>query len=116
MSTLHDVLDAAVTQLHTDAGEATVDTALLEAVAKGLGPAIYNDDASTVSCSDKDELARVRESFVKEKLGVGAPDEEIDAAIASVCEKLGTSNRNKLRVVFYYLLTRYFGKEDIYKA
>ena len=115
MSALNEVVEAATTQLR-DAGEARVDAALVEAVAKGLGPSIYNRDASTVSCSDPEELARVRDSFVKGKLGVTDADDAIDATIASVCETLGSSNRNKLRVAFYYLLTVHYGKQSVYGA
>ena len=52
-----------------------IDQNLLEGVAKGLGPSIYLADASLVSCSDD-----------------------------TVCTQMGSSNRNKLRAVFYYLL------------
>ncbi len=114
MSEFEKAVAAAVAQLKTDAGESTVDETLVEAVAKGLGPSIYNADASTVSCSDSEELDRVRESFVKGKLNVSASDSDIDAAITSVCHTLGMSNRNKLRIAFYYLLTKHFSKENIY--
>ncbi len=33
---------------------------LFTKVAKGLGPAFYNQDASTVSCSDQSELDTVK--------------------------------------------------------
>ncbi len=115
MSELQNVLEEAQEQL-SQAGVTDIDTELLEAVTKGLGPAIYNADASLVSSSDKEELDRVRESFLKEKLGVDASDEECDAAIAEVMETLGSDNRRKMRVVVYYLLTKKFGKESVYNA
>jgi ribosomal protein L15 len=65
-----------------------------------LGPSIFNADAETVACSDEEELERVINSSVLEKLGVEA---SLDDAKA-VCEKMGTSNRNKYRAIFYYLL------------
>jgi small subunit ribosomal protein S1 len=40
--------------------------------------------------------------------------EELDAAIAEVCEKMGKSNKNKYRALFYYLLVEKFGKADVY--
>ena len=40
--------------------------------------------------------------------------EEMDAAIQEVVEKFGSSNRNKHRVVFYYLLAQKFGKEAMF--
>ncbi len=83
-------------------------------VTKGLGPSIYNKDAESVSCSSKDELARVRDNFLKKKLGLKDSDEKLDAAIKEVCEKLGSSNRNKYRSLFYALLAKKFGKESVY--
>ena len=65
-----------------------------------LGPSIFNKDAETVACSDEAELERVIKSSVLEKLGVNASLEDAKA----VCEKMGTSNRNKYRAIFYYLL------------
>jgi hypothetical protein len=87
---------------------------LITKVAVGLEPSIYNKDSETVSCSDKSELARVRENFLKKKLGLTQPDAELDAAIQTVCERVGTSNKNKYRAIFYALLTKNFGKMDVY--
>ncbi len=111
---MEEVITRATEQLRDEAGVTAVNEELVVAVAKGLGPSIYNADASTVSCSDSEELARVRESFVKGKLGVTDADDAIDAVIADICAQLGTSNRNKLRVAFYYLLTVHYGKESVY--
>jgi hypothetical protein len=86
---------------------------LLTAVAKGLGPSIYNADSSKVSSSDPEELARVKKNFLIGKLGL--PDSPaLDAAIAEVVQQLGTSNRNKYRAVVYALLVKKFGKEALY--
>jgi len=87
---------------------------LIAKVTKGLGPSIHNKDAETVSCSDSSELDRVRENFLKKKLGLSNSDDELDTAIKEVCEKMGTSNRNKYRALFYALLVEKFGKESIY--
>ncbi len=89
------------------------DETLLSAVSKGLGPAIYNDDSSRVSSSDPDELARVKSSFLMGKLGL-ADGPELDTAIAEVVEQLGSSNRNKYRAIFYYLLVVKLGKASVY--
>ena len=89
------------------------DEALLSAVAKGLGPVIYNDDSSRVSSSDPDELARVKSSFLMGKLGLtDGPD--LDNAIQAVIDQLGSSNRNKYRAIFYYLLVVKLGKQSVY--
>jgi hypothetical protein len=90
-----------------------VDEALLTAVTKGLGPSIYNDDSSKVSCSDQTELDRVKKNFLIGKLGL-ADGPDLDSAMSEVCEQLGSANRNKYRAVFYYLLVKKLGKESIY--
>ncbi len=87
---------------------------LIEKVTRGLGPSIYNADAEAVSCSDPDELDRVRENFLKKKLGLNHDDAKLDTVIKEVCEALGRSNRNKYRALFYAMLVKKFGKEDIY--
>ena len=89
------------------------DEALLSAVTKGLGPAIYNEDSSRVSSSDPDELARVKTNFLIGKLGL-KDGPELDQAIADVVEQLGSSNRNKYRAIFYYLLVVALGKASVY--
>jgi hypothetical protein len=86
---------------------------LITLVAKGLGPSIYNADSSKVSSSDPEELARVKTNYLINKLGL-ADGPELDAAIAEVMEKMGSSNRNKYRANVYALLCKKFGKEDIY--
>lgn len=89
------------------------DMDLLTKVTIGLGPSIYNKDSSMVSGSDKTELDRVKANFLIKKLGL-ADGPELDAGIAAAVETYGKSNPNKHRPVFYYLLTKHFGKEAIY--
>ena len=90
-----------------------VDEDLLSKVAKGLGPAIYNDDASTVAGSQASELETVKTNFLMKKLGL--PDgPNLMEAINSVIEVYGKSERNKYRAVVYYMLTMHFGKEAVY--
>jgi hypothetical protein len=91
-----------------------LDNELIAKVTAALGPSIYNKDAETVSCSDASELERVRESFLKSKLGLGENDDALDAAIKEVCEKMGSSNRQKYRALFYALLAEKFGKTAVY--
>lgn len=91
----------------------TADMDLLTKVTIGCGPSIYNADAETVSSSDESELATVKNNFLIKKLGLkDGPD--LDKAIDSVMETYGTTNRNKYRVVVYYLLTKHFKKESVY--
>ena len=91
----------------------TPDMDLLKKVAIGCGPSIYSDDASTVAGSDTEELNRIKDGFLKKKLGL-AESPELMGGIQSVIETYGRSNRNKYRAVVYYLLTKHFGKEAVY--
>ena len=90
------------------------DMDLLTKVTIGCGPSIYNRDSATVSSSDEKELATVRNNFLKKKLGVKS-DADADKAIDAVMDKYGRSNKSKYRAVVYYLLTKHFKKESIYK-
>jgi hypothetical protein len=89
------------------------DMALLTKVTIGCGPAIYDNDAQTVAASDAEERERVKRNFMMKKLGLKegpALDEAFDAAVKTY----GSSERNKYRAVFYYLLVKHFGKEGVY--
>ena len=92
----------------------TPDMDLLTKVTIGCGPSIYNADSSTVSGSDDKELATVKNNFLIKKLGL-KDGPELDIAIAAVIDQYGKSNKNKYRAVFYYLLTKHFKKETVYK-
>jgi len=87
---------------------------LITKVTVGLGPSIYKQDSETVSSTDSSELATVRDNFLKKKLGLTQADAELDEAIKNVCEMMGTSNKHKYRALFYALLTKNFGKTDVY--
>ncbi|AUP81214.1 DUF2853 family protein [Flavivirga eckloniae] len=89
------------------------DMDLLTKVAIGCGPSIYNADSSTVSGSDESELATVKNNFLIKKLGL-EDSADLDKGIIEVMDKYGQSNRNKYRVVVYYLLTKHFKKESAY--
>lgn len=86
-----------------------VNDKAVAAIVKHLGIALKSNDASMVSCSSKDELARVRESWLKKKLALTADDATLDKAIADVCGTMKGDNK-KLRVTFYYLLAQKFDK------
>jgi hypothetical protein len=92
----------------------TPDMALLIKVTIGCGPAIYNADAQTVAGSQESELETVKTNFLVKKLGLkDGPD--LMKAIHAVIETYGKSERNKYRAVVYYMLTKHFGKEAVYK-
>lgn len=90
------------------------DMDLLTKVTIGCGPSIYNADASTVAGGQPAELETVKNNFLMKKLGL--PDgPNLMEAINSVIETYGKSERNKYRAVVYYMLTKHFGKEGVYK-
>lgn len=78
-------------------------------IVKHLGIALKSNDASAVSCSSKDELATVREKWLKKKLALTDDDATLDKAIAEICAKMKADTR-KQRVTFYYLLADKYGK------
>jgi len=92
-----------------------VDETLLTKVAKGLGPAIYNADACKVSGFDPKELDTVKNNFLIKKLGL-SDGPNLDQAIDSVMNQMGSSNRNKYRAMVYYLLTVKFNKQSVYNS
>ncbi len=82
-----------------------VDDALLKAVVKSLGPAVYRDDASKISAADATELERVKQNFMVKRLGLpGGP--KLDTVLNKAIDQMGRSNRHKYRAVLYYILTR----------
>ncbi len=93
-------------------GEAP-DMDFLTKVAIGLGPAIYNQDASKVSGSDASELETVKKNFLMKKLGMADSPALMDG-INAVIERYGRSERNKYRAVVYYMLAKHFNKESVY--
>ena len=89
------------------------DMDLLTKVTIGCGPAIYNDDASTVAATQESELETVKENFLIKKLGLNDGPQLMDA-INAVIDTYGRSERNKYRAVVYYMLVKHFGKEAVY--
>jgi hypothetical protein len=87
----------------------SVHEGAVSGIVKHLGIALRSNDASLVSASDPSELERVREKFLKGKLGREESDEALDAAIKAVMEKM-KGERNKSRVTVYYLLAEHYGQ------
>lgn len=81
------------------------DETVVNNIIKHLGIALRSRDASLVSCSSKDELARVRDSWCKKKLAMTESDADLDAKIKEVCQTMKADQR-KNRVAFYYLLAK----------
>jgi ferritin-like metal-binding protein YciE len=91
----------------------TVDGAAVNGIVKYLGIALHDKDSSLVAASDPEELTRVRDDFMKKKLGLTQTDAELDAALKNVMTTM-SGERNKNRVTVYYLLAEKFGKLGLF--
>ena len=85
------------------------DEKAIAGIVKYCGIALQKRDSSLVSFTDKEEVARVRNNFLKKKLGLTNSDAELDKAIMSVGDKM-KDDRTRNRVTVYYLLADHFGK------
>lgn len=90
------------------------DMDLLKQVTIACGPSIYNRDSATVSGGSTTELETVRTNFVMKKLGVEDAEKAM-GGVYSAIDTYGKSNRTKYRAVLYYLLTKHFGKESVFR-
>lgn len=91
----------------------TPDMDLLTKVTIGLGPAIYNLDASKVSGADDKELETVKNNYLVKKLGLADGPQLMDA-VKTVVDNYGSSVKNKYRAVVYYMLCKHFDKASAY--
>lgn len=114
MSKLDEKVGQYIDDIKSKVGEDNPDVDLLRKITESVGPSIYNADAETVAASSKSEVETVKNNFVMKKLGI-TDETKADEAVSEVLEKYGKSNRNKYRVVIYYLLTKHFGKESMFK-
>lgn len=89
--------------------KAPVNEAAVAGLAKTYRLVMSKPDTKYVACSDPLELDRVRENFLKKKLGLSGDD--LDASIKAVCTTMKAS-RSKSRLTFYYLLAEHYGKLD----
>ena len=87
----------------------SADDKVIAGIVRHCGIALLKKDSSLVSFTDKDEVSRVRENFLKKKLSLTVPDADLDTAIKVVGEKM-KGDRTKNRVTVYYLLAEHFGK------
>ena len=91
-----------------------LDTDLLRKVTRACGPSIYNRDSETIAASQPKEMETIKRNFLVKKLGL-SEGPKLDEGIESVIETYGKSDRAKYRAVIYYMLTKHFGKESVYK-
>ncbi len=89
--------------------DAKADETAIAGIVRYCGIALRNRDSSLVSFSDKAETDRVRNNFLKKKLGLTQADSVLDAAIAKVGEQM-KADRTKNRVTVYYLLAADLGQ------
>jgi hypothetical protein len=85
----------------------------ISGIVKYCGIALQNRDSSLVSFTDPEEVARVRNNFLKKKLGLTNSDPDLDKAIMSAADKM-KGDRTKNRVAVYYLLAAHFGKLSMF--
>lgn len=110
MSKLDEKVGQYIDDLKSKVGESNPDVDLVRKIAKAQGPSIYKADAETVSSSSEGEMNTVKKNFIMKKLGI-TDEGKAEDALNQVIEKYGKSNRNKYRVVVYYLLTKHFKKK-----
>ncbi|MDQ0467379.1 DUF2853 family protein [Labrys wisconsinensis] len=92
----------------------SVDEAAVAGMAKTYALVLSKADSRWVAASDPAELGRVRDNFLKKKLGLKDADATLDAAIKAVVDKL-KADRTKSRLTVYYLLAEHFKKLDLFK-
>lgn len=112
MSKRDELIEKYAADIKDKFGE-TADMDLLTKVTVGLGPSIYNLDASKVSGGDEKELETVKNNYLIKKLGL-SDGPQLMEAIKSVMDKYGSANRNKHRAVVYYMLCKHFNKASVY--
>lgn len=114
MSKLEEKIALFQKEMTTKLGMNLVDEKLLTAIAKSLGPSLYKSDSEKVACSDNKELERVKNNFLIKKLGL-KDGPNLDAELKKVCEQMGATNRNKYRVIFYYMLVKNLQKDNLFE-
>ena len=85
----------------------------IDGIIRHLGIALQHKDSSLVSASDKTELHRVRDGFMKKKLGLSDADNVLDAALGDVMKRM-SGEHNKSRVTVCYLLAEKFDKLSLF--
>lgn len=88
-----------------------LNEAAFAGLSKSYALVMSKPDTRYVACSDPAELDRVRENFLKKKLGLNGGD--LDAAIKATCEHM-KADKTKSRLTFYYLLAEQYGKLDTF--
>ena len=88
-----------------------LNEAAFAGMSKAYALVMGKPDTRYVACSDPAELDRVRENFLKKKLGLKSGD--LDGSVKAVCEHM-KADKTKSRLTFYYLLAEQYGKLDTF--
>ena len=89
------------------------DESAVKGIIKYLGVVLRDRDGSYVACTHKSERERIRNSFLKKKLGLAMSDSDLDKAVIETCQRM-KGVHDKPRVVFYYLLAEKYGKLSMF--
>lgn len=89
------------------------DDAIIAGIVRYCGIALQKRDSALVAFSDARETDRVRENYLKKKLGLTQSDAALNKAIAAVGARM-KADRTKNRVTVYYLLAESFKKLSVF--
>jgi hypothetical protein len=84
------------------------DEAAVTGMSKTYALVMSKADTKWVAASDPAEIERVVNNFLKKKLGRKETNDALTAACKAVGDKM-KADRNKSRMVFYYLLAEHYG-------
>jgi Protein of unknown function (DUF2853) len=89
------------------------DEAAVAGMSKSYALVMSKPDTKWVAASDATEIQRVVDNFLKKKLGRKEANDALTAACKAVGEKM-KADRNKSRLVFYYLLAEHYGQLQMF--
>lgn len=90
------------------------DDDVIQGIISYCGISLTKRDSSLVAFKDPEELAKVKSSFLRKKLGLTDGDDILDAGIAAVGARMKGVNFKK-RPTVYYLLLDHFGQLHMFK-
>jgi outer membrane protein OmpA-like peptidoglycan-associated protein len=90
------------------------DDEVIQGIISYCGISLTKRDSSLVAFKDPEELAKVKSSFLRKKLGLTDSDDVLDTAIAAVGARMKGVNFKK-RPTVYYLLLEHFGLMHMFK-
>ena len=76
--------------------------------------ALFSISFPKVAYWEISEFTYIKDFLVFDHVKAPQSTEQLDKTIKNLCHEMGSSNRNKLRVVFQYLLMKNLGLPDQY--